>query len=45
MVSWLLYYGSRVRVEAPSWLRDRVLEEHMAGAERQWGQVSTRGRG
>lgn len=28
MVSWLLYYGSRVRVAAPDWLWERVREEH-----------------
>jgi len=28
MVSWLLYYGSRVRVVEPGWLGERVREEH-----------------
>ena len=28
MVSWLLYYGCRVEVEEPAWLRERVREEH-----------------
>ncbi len=28
MVSWLLYYGSRVEVLEPVWLRERVVEEH-----------------
>ena len=28
MVSWLLYYGARVRVVAPGWLEERVREEH-----------------
>ena len=28
MVSWLLYYGSRVKVVAPGWLGERVAEEH-----------------
>lgn len=32
MVSWLLYYGSRVQVVAPVWLRDRVAEEHLRAA-------------
>lgn len=27
-VNWLLYYGSRVEVIEPAWLRDRVAEEH-----------------
>lgn len=33
MVSWLLYYGSRVQVVAPAWLRERVAEEHRRAAE------------
>ncbi len=28
MVSWLLYYGARVEVVEPAWLRERVREEH-----------------
>ncbi|MGQ9796995.1 helix-turn-helix transcriptional regulator, partial [Desulfosoma sp.] len=32
MVSWLLYYGSRVQVMAPPWLRERVAEEHRKAA-------------
>ena len=27
-VNWLLYYGSRVRVVKPEWLREQVVEEH-----------------
>ena len=34
MVSWLLYYGARVQVVAPAWLRERVAEEHRRAAER-----------
>ncbi|MGQ9841738.1 MAG: helix-turn-helix transcriptional regulator [Anaerolineae bacterium] len=33
MVSWLLYYGSRVQVVAPAWLRERVAEEHRRAGE------------
>lgn len=33
-VSWLLYYGSGLEVVAPSWLRERVAEEHRKAAER-----------
>ncbi len=32
MVSWLLYYGARVQVVAPAWLRERVAEEHRKAA-------------
>jgi predicted DNA-binding transcriptional regulator YafY len=32
MVSWLLYYGARVQVVAPAWLRERVAEEHTRAA-------------
>lgn len=32
MVSWLLYYGARVQVVAPAWLRERVVEEHRRAA-------------
>jgi len=32
MVSWLLYYGSRVEVVEPAWLRARVKEEHAKAA-------------
>ena len=32
MVSWLLYYGSRVQVVKPTWLRERVAEEHRKAA-------------
>ncbi len=28
MVSWLLYYGARVEVVEPGWLRERVADEH-----------------
>jgi len=33
MVSWLLYYGARVQVVAPAWLRERVAEEHRRAAD------------
>ncbi len=33
MVSWLLYYGSRVHVLEPVWLRERVAEEHRQAAD------------
>lgn len=33
MVNWLLYYGSRVQVLEPQWLRERVAEEHRRAAE------------
>lgn len=32
MVNWLLYYGSRVQVLEPAWLRERVAEEHRKAA-------------
>jgi len=32
MVSWLLYYGDRVRILEPAWLRERVAEEHRRAA-------------
>lgn len=32
-VNWLLYYGARVRVLEPEWLRTRVREEHRKAAE------------
>jgi len=32
MVNWLLYYGSRVRILEPEWLRERVAEEHRRAA-------------
>lgn len=32
MVSWLMYYGSRVQVLEPVWLRERVMEEHRQAA-------------
>ncbi len=32
MVSWLLYYGGRVQVVEPAWLRERVAEEHRKAA-------------
>lgn len=32
-VNWLLYYGSRVEVLEPAWLRERVAEEHRRAAE------------
>jgi hypothetical protein len=28
MVSWILYYGARVKVREPEWLKEKVLEEH-----------------
>jgi predicted DNA-binding transcriptional regulator YafY len=28
MVNWILYYGSRVKVINPEWLREKVAEEH-----------------
>jgi predicted DNA-binding transcriptional regulator YafY len=37
MVSWLLYYGARVQVVAPGWLRDRVREEHRRAAGMEGG--------
>nr|MBC7245029.1 WYL domain-containing protein [Chloroflexota bacterium] len=33
MINWLLYYGSRVQVLEPAWLRERVAEEHQRAAE------------
>ncbi|MDW8101163.1 MAG: WYL domain-containing protein [Anaerolineae bacterium] len=33
MVNWLLYYGSRVQILEPAWLRERVAEEHRRAAE------------
>jgi len=33
MVSWLLYYGPRVRVVEPGWLAERVREEHRKAVE------------
>jgi len=33
MVHWLLYYGSRVQILEPAWLRERVAEEHRRAAE------------
>ncbi len=33
MVGWLLYYGSRVEVLEPAWLRERVREEHRRAVE------------
>lgn len=33
MVSWLLYYGARVQVVEPAWLRERVREEHRRAGE------------
>lgn len=33
MVNWLLYYGSRVQVLEPTWLQERVVEEHQRAAE------------
>lgn len=32
MVNWLLYYGARVQVIEPAWLRERVAEEHRRAA-------------
>lgn len=32
-VNWLLYYGSRVRVVKPEWLREQVVKEHKKAAE------------
>lgn len=31
-VNWLMYYGSRVLVLEPGWLRERVAEEHLKAA-------------
>ena len=33
MVNWLMYYGARVTVLAPEWLRERVREEHTRAVE------------
>lgn len=33
MVNWLMYYGNRVKVGEPGWLRERVAEEHRRAAE------------
>mgnify|MGYP000872515200 CR=1 FL=1 len=33
MISWLLYYGARVRVIEPAWLREKVEEEHRKACE------------
>jgi predicted DNA-binding transcriptional regulator YafY len=33
MVSWLLYYGARVRVVEPAWLGERVMDEHRRAAD------------
>jgi predicted DNA-binding transcriptional regulator YafY len=32
-VNWLLYYGSRVQVMEPVWLRERVRDEHQTAVE------------
>ena len=32
MVNWLLYYGARVRIMQPRWLREQVMEEHRRAA-------------
>ena len=32
MINWLLHYGSRVQVIEPTWLRERVIEEHRLAA-------------
>lgn len=32
-VAWLLYYGSRVEVVQPGWLREQVAEEHREAVE------------
>jgi predicted DNA-binding transcriptional regulator YafY len=32
-VNWLMYYGSRVHVLEPVWLRERVRDEHQAAAD------------
>jgi len=32
MVNWLLYYGNRVQVLEPEWLREQVVEEHRRAA-------------
>lgn len=37
MVSWLLYYGSRVQVLGPAWLRERVAEEHRKAVDGEGG--------
>lgn len=31
-VNWLMYYGSRVQILEPAWLRERVKEEHQQAA-------------
>jgi predicted DNA-binding transcriptional regulator YafY len=33
MVNWILYYGERVQVESPEWLREEVKEKHRRAAE------------
>ncbi len=33
MLSWLLYYGERVYVEQPEWLREKVREAHQRAIE------------
>lgn len=32
-VNWLMYYGCRVQVLEPAWLRERVRDEHKAAAD------------
>lgn len=32
-VHWVLYYGSRVKVLKPEWLKNKVAEEHKKAAE------------
>ena len=32
-VNWLMYYGSRVQVMEPAWLRERVRDEHQVAAD------------
>jgi len=38
-VNWVLYYGSRVEVLQPVWLRERVAEEHRRAAQINGGML------
>lgn len=43
MVNWLLYYGSRVQVVAPEWLREQVVEEHRKASDvNEFGESANR---
>ena len=33
MVNWILYYGARVKVREPEWLREKVLQEHRKASD------------